>query len=78
MKDIYNYLLVLEKILIENDFQKLDDFLIHIYTWEISEQNLDLIYDILNEVTLYLEYKDENYKTEALKLINVLKENNKI
>lgn len=58
---------------LENDnFEELDKLFIEIYSVEIPEEQEEKISDILDEATLYLEFKEDEYKNEALKLINEL------
>lgn len=69
-KEIYtNYLVKIKEALTKDDFDSMDSILEVIYTsgmpWEIIEE----IDDILREVTLYLELKEEDYKNTALEMI---------
>lgn len=58
---------------LENDnFEELDELFIEIYSVEISEEQEEKISDILDEATLYLEFKEDKYKQEALRLIKEL------
>lgn len=58
---------------LENDnFEELDELFIEIYSVEIPEEQEEKISDILDEATLYLEFKEQKYKQEALKLIEEL------
>lgn len=58
---------------LENDnFEELDELFIEIYSVEISEEQEEKISDILDEATLYLEFKEDKYKQEALRLIEEL------
>lgn len=58
---------------LENDnFEELDQLFIDIYSVEISEEQEEKISDILDEATLYLEFKEDKYKQEALRLIKEL------
>ena len=56
---------------LENDnFEELDKLFIEIYSVEIPEEQEEKISDILDEATLYLEFKEEDYKKVALEMIN--------
>jgi hypothetical protein len=58
---------------LENDnFEELDKLFIEIYSVEIPEEQEEKISDILDEATLYLEFKEKEYKQEALSLIKEL------
>ena len=59
---------------LENDnFEELDKLFIEVYSVEIPEEQEEKISDILDEATLYLEFKESEYKDEALKLISEFK-----
>ena len=59
---------------LENDnFDELDKLFIELYSEEIPEEQEEKISDILDEATLYLEFKEAEYKDEALRLINEIK-----
>ena len=53
-----------------DDFEELDKLFIEVYSVEIPEQQEEKLSDILDEATLYLEFKEKEYKDEALKLID--------
>lgn len=56
---------------LENDnFDELDKLFIELYSAEIPEDQEEKISDILDEATLYLEFKESEYKEEALRLIS--------
>ena len=56
---------------LENDnFEELDKLFIEVYSVEIPEEQEEKISDILDEATLYLEFKEEDYKNVALELIS--------
>lgn len=58
---------------LENDnFEWLDKLFIEIYSVEIPEEQEERLSDILDEATLYLEFKEEEYKEKALEMINNL------
>jgi hypothetical protein len=62
IKNLKNYL--------ENDnFEELDKLFIEVYSVEIPEEQEEKISDILDEATLYLEFKEEDYKNVALEMI---------
>ena len=55
---------------LENDkFEELDELFIEVYSVEIPEEQEEKISDILDEATLYLEFKEEDYKKVALEMI---------
>jgi len=63
IKKLKNYL--------ENDnFDELDKLFIEVYSVEIPEEQEEKISDILDEATLYLEFKEEDYKKVALEMID--------
>lgn len=73
-KEIYdNYVSKLEIALNEDNFENIDYILEYLYTSWIPENILDEIDDILQESTLYSELKENEYKEEALKLIEEFK-----
>jgi len=62
IKKLKNYL--------ENDnFDELDKLFVEIYSAEIPEEQEEKLSDILDEATLYLELKEEDYKNMALEMI---------
>jgi hypothetical protein len=62
IKNLKNYL--------ENDnFEELDKLFIEVYSVEIPEEQEEKISNILDEATLYLEFKEEDYKNVALEMI---------
>jgi len=67
-----NYISKLEEALKSDNFDFLDTFLEQIYI-EISEKDREEIEDIIDEATLYLELKEQDYKDEALNLIEDFK-----
>lgn len=69
-KEIYtNYLSKLKEALQKDDFDSLDYILEYMYTSGISDEIIDEIDDILQEVTLYIEFKEPDYKNTALEFI---------
>ena len=62
----------LKKYLLEDDFDWLDSLFIEIYSEELSPEQVDKIWDILDEATLYLELKEVDYKNVALEMIEAL------
>lgn len=69
-KEIYeNYLKKIKEILEKDDFESLDYILEYMYTSGVPDEILDEIDDILQEVTLYVELKDKEYKETALEFI---------
>jgi len=74
-KNLYNdYISKLEKELIEENIEWINFILEYMYTIQISEEERIEIDDILQEATLYAEFKDNEYKDEALIQINEFKE----
>ena len=67
------YLQEIEENLLKDEFENLDIFLENIYTSQIPENELEEIYDILQEITLYLEFKETEYKEKAIELIEEFK-----
>lgn len=73
-KDLYNnYLVEIEKSLIDDNIESLDYLLEVIYTSPINEKDFMAIEEVLQESTLYLEFKEETYRETALELINNFK-----
>ncbi len=69
-KEIYeNYLKKIQEVLQKDDFESLDYILEYMYTSGLPDEVLDEIDDILQEVTLYVELKDKEYKETALEFI---------
>lgn len=63
LKNVKDYL--------ENDnFEELDQLFLEVYWSEIPEEHEEKLSDILDEATLYLEFKEQEYKDMALKLIS--------
>lgn len=70
-KEIYeNYLSKLKESLIKDDFNSIDYILEYVYTSWTPDNILEEIDDILQEATLYLELKDQDYKETALEFIS--------
>ena len=69
-ENIKNFLQNLKQILEDDDFTKLDEILESLMTWIYSEEEVNEMWDILSEATLYTEFKESDYKEEALRLIN--------
>jgi hypothetical protein len=59
----------LKKYLEQDNFEELDKLFIEVYSVEIPEEQEEKISDILDEATLYLEFKEEDYKNTALEMI---------
>lgn len=70
-KEIYeNYLKKIKEVLEKDDFESLDYILEYMYTSGIPDEILDEIDDILQEITLYIELKEKEYKQTALEFIS--------
>ena len=66
-KKLYNkYISKLEESLIADNFEWIDYVLEYIYWIWLSDEDLIEIGDILQEATLYSEFKEDEYKSEAL------------
>ncbi|MDD3646772.1 MAG: hypothetical protein PHH06_05210 [Candidatus Gracilibacteria bacterium] len=73
-KELYtNYISKLEEALVSDDFDSLDYILEAIYSNNMPEADLEAMDDILQEATLYIELKEQEYKEEALRLIEEFK-----
>jgi len=74
-KKLYNdYISKLEKELIEENIEWINFILEYMYTIQLSDEERIEIDDILQEATLYAEFKENEYKDEALIQISELKE----
>jgi len=62
----------LKQYLLEDDFEWLDNLFIEIYSEELTPEQQEKIWDILDEATLYLELKEIDYKNVALEMIENL------
>ncbi len=62
----------LKKYLEKDDFINLDELLHEIYSSEMSSEQTEILSDILDEATLYIELKEEDYKNTALEMIENL------
>ena len=72
--DLYiNYILPLEGALKNENFEKIDFILETIYTMWMDDKTITKIDDILQEATLFSEFREEDYKIEALNLIEDFK-----
>ena len=72
--DLYiNYILPLEDALKNENFEKIDFILETIYTMRMDDKTITKIDDILQEATLFSEFREEDYKIEALNLIEDFK-----
>lgn len=61
----------LKEILENEDFILLDELLHEVYSSPFNEWQ-EKLSDILDEATLYLEFKEEDYKNTALEMIENL------
>jgi len=74
-KKLYNdYISKLEKELIEENIEWINFILEYMYTIQLSDEERIEIDDILQEATLYTEFKENEYKDEALIQINEFKD----
>ena len=72
--DLYiNYILPFEDALKNENFEKIDFILETIYTMWMDDKTITKIDDILQEATLFSEFREEDYKIEALNLIEDFK-----
>ncbi len=67
-----DYIKKLKDSLEENNFDIIDYLLEYAISWDLSEAEREEIDDLINEATLYLELRDDEYKEEALKIIENL------
>lgn len=68
-----NYISKLEDALVWENFENIDFILESIYTIGLPENQLEKIDDILQEATLYSEFREDDYKITALELIEDFK-----
>ena len=68
-----DYLSKIETALNDNNTEALDYILEFIFTNQIPDDEMEAMDDILNEATLYTELWEQEYKDEALVLINEFK-----
>ena len=68
-----DFLKKLETILEQDDFEALDLLLLEINSTEMALEQQEIFSDIIDEATLYLEFKELDYKVTALDLILKLK-----
>jgi len=66
------YLEKLKKVLETDDLLWLDEVLELSVTWFLTENEINEIDEILNEATLYAEFKEAEYKEKALELIDLI------
>ncbi|NUJ97778.1 hypothetical protein HGA92_03275 [Candidatus Gracilibacteria bacterium] len=69
---IKDYIKKLKDSLEENNFDMIDYLLEYAISGDLSEEEREEIDELINEATLYLELRDEEYKEEALKIIENL------
>lgn len=69
-RDLYKeYLQKLEEALVEDNFDALDYIIEYLQSPSVTEQEREKMSDIIDEATLYIELKEEEYKTEAMERI---------
>lgn len=66
------YLEKLKKVIETDNFLWLDEVLELAILWELTEDEINELDEILNEATLYAEFKELEYKERALELIDIL------
>ena len=59
----------LQEALASDNFDTIDYIVEYLQSPNITDDERDTIQDIIDEATLYIELKEEEYKGEALKLI---------
>ncbi len=62
----------LKNFLESDDFIQLDELLHEVYSTEMSTEQIDKLSDILDEATLYIELKEQEYKNTALEMLENL------
>lgn len=73
MSIIKEFLEKIKEALRKDDFESIDSLLEYTVSGQMDIDDREKIDDILNEVTLYLELKEIEYKEEGLKLIEEYK-----
>ena len=56
----------------EDNFEAIDELLQEIFSSELQKEQEEAIWDLLQEITLYSELREDEYKQEALSIINNL------
>ncbi len=75
LQEIYdNYIVKIKETLIKDDFAGLDYILEYLYSSGVPDDIMEEIDDILEEITLYVEYKKAEYKETALEIIKEIEE----
>lgn len=75
LKEIYdNYLVKVKEVLEKDDFDGMDYILEYVYQAGIPDEIMEEIDDVLQELTLYVELKEAEYKEEALNMIKEVEE----
>ncbi len=79
LKEIYNnYIIKIKEVLEKDDFDGMDYILEYLYQAGIPDDVMEELDDILQEITLYVELKEAEYKEEALAIIAEIEEELKI
>lgn len=73
MSTIPEYLSKVQEALTKDDFDALDSLLEYAVSGQMDIDDREEIDEILNETTLYIEFKEAEYKEMALKLISEFK-----
>jgi hypothetical protein len=75
LKQIYdNYIVKIKEVLEKDDFDGMDYILEYMYQAGIPDDVMEEMDDILQEMTLYIEFKEAEYKEEALAIISDIEE----
>lgn len=56
----------------EDNIESIDELLHEIFSSELQQEQEESIWDLLQEITLYSELREDEYKQEALNIINNL------
>lgn len=73
-KELYElYLSKLEESVIWDDFDSIDFILEAIYSENIPPKDMEEMYEVINEATLYTELRETEYKDTFLELLEEFK-----
>lgn len=62
----------MKNFLEEDNFEAMDELLQEIFSYELQKEQEETLWDLLQEITLYSELREDEYKQEALNIINNL------